>query len=496
MKRFFTILALVAFGQTSFAFDFQDSTAAGWLRFNINSDGYSVSIVHHENNRYLRGNLIIPDSVTYNGTTYVVSAIGFQGLKGASQLTSITIPKTITQIGIDAFDFYLGQYLSEVHYLGTVDQWCKITFKNVYSNPTYCFGNNRTPNLIFDSVQTTDLVISDSITEIKRYTFIKAANITSITLPNSVTIIGDSAFYGCSGLISITIPNTVTSIGNSSFYGCSSLNSITLSESITSLNSNIFSRCTALTSISIPNAVNSIGVAAFSACDHLTNITFGEGLTNINDNAFNGCTQMVRMVSHALNAPTVSSSTFNGLRDSVILEVPCGSANSYENAAYWFRFDIREKLMHNFNATTSDPSRGTVTITTAPTCDNREAQVQANPYHGYHFDHWSDGNRDNPRYIVVLQDTSIEAFFNADNDTTGIDDVKTIDAKIYTRDGQIVVEGAEGESVCLYDMTGRLLAARREETHGGAPLRFDVPASGVYIVKIGTLAAQKVIIMR
>ena len=43
---------------------------------------------------------------------------------------------------------------------------------------------------------------------------------------------------------------------------------------------------------------------------------------------------------------------------------------------------------------------------------------------------------------------------------------------------------------------GRLLVARREEAHGNAPLRFDVPASGVYLVKIGTLAARKVVVMR
>lgn len=79
-----------------------------------------------------------------------------------------------------------------------------------------------------------------------------------------------------------------------------------------------------------------------------------------------------------MNPPT----TFNGLSDDVILNVPCGAANSYENAAYWFRFNIQADLVYDFSVTSSDPSRGTVSIITGPTCDYREAQVQANAYHG------------------------------------------------------------------------------------------------------------------
>ncbi|MBP5527994.1 MAG: choice-of-anchor D domain-containing protein [Bacteroidales bacterium] len=75
----------------------------------------------------------------------------------------------------------------------------------------------------------------------------------------------------------------------------------------------------------------------------------------------------------------------------------------------------------------------------------------------------------------------------------GVDEVETVSAKIYTHYGQIVVEGAEGNTVTLYDAVGRLLATRRDDF---APLRFDVQASGAYLVKIGNHPARRVVVIR
>ncbi|MBQ9472859.1 MAG: T9SS type A sorting domain-containing protein [Bacteroidales bacterium] len=54
-------------------------------------------------------------------------------------------------------------------------------------------------------------------------------------------------------------------------------------------------------------------------------------------------------------------------------------------------------------------------------------------------------------------------------------------------------EGADDNAVTLYDITGRLLATRSGEQ---APLRFDVSASGAYIIKIGHLAPRKVVVIK
>lgn len=75
----------------------------------------------------------------------------------------------------------------------------------------------------------------------------------------------------------------------------------------------------------------------------------------------------------------------------------------------------------------------------------------------------------------------------------GIDGVDALNAKLYSRQGQIVVEGADGNNVTLYDVSGRVLATKHDEY---TPLRFDVPASGTYMIKIGLYPARKVVVIR
>ena len=56
-----------------------------------------------------------------------------------------------------------------------------------------------------------------------------------------------------------------------------------------------------------------------------------------------------------------------------------------------------------------------------------------------------------------------------------------------------VVEGANGNMVTFYDVHGRVLATKRDEY---APLRFDAPASGTYLIKIGNYPARRVVVIR
>lgn len=110
---------------------------------------------------------------------------------------------------------------------------------------------------------------------------------------------------------------------------------------------------------------------------------------------------------------------------------------------------------------------------------------------GYRFVRWNDNNNEATRTITVTSDTTFTAFFEA---VQGISDVQILNsAKIFASDGQIVVEGAEGEAVYMYDINGRLLERKMES---GERRTFDVPASGAYLIKIGNHPARKVVVIR
>ena len=142
-----------------------------------------------------------------------------------SSLTSITIPDSVTEIGLEAF---------------------------------------------FDCTSLTSVTIPDSVTSIGDYAFEGCTSLKSITIPNSVTSIGEGAFYGCTSLTSITIPDSVTWIGEWAFDSCNSLTSVTIGNSVTSIGNYAFWNCYSLTSVTIPDSVTSIGNEVFEECSSLT----------------------------------------------------------------------------------------------------------------------------------------------------------------------------------------------------------------------------------
>lgn len=126
--------------------------------------------------------------------------------------------------------------------------------------------------------------------------------------------------------------------------------------------------------------------------------------------------------------------------------------------------------------------------------------------YGIQFAGWSNGSTDNPLYLTVNSDVTVMANFVPGNggiihdtiyivDTVyvGIGQVEVMNVKVYGSNGQVVVEGAEGYDVALYDILGRVVATRRSDSY---KVNLDVPVTGTYLVRVGNHTARKVVVTR
>ena len=165
--------------------------------------------------------------------------------------------------------------------------------------------------------------------------------ITEVVIPEGVTNIGEGVFWDCTGLTEVTILAGVTSIDNYAFAGCRNLVSVSVPESVTSIGAYAFQSCNSLTTINIPAGVTSILNHTFQDCNSLASITIPAGVTSIGSHALWGCSGLTSITCNAATPPVIADEwTINDVDRSIPVYVPAASIVTYEEAEYWYEFEI------------------------------------------------------------------------------------------------------------------------------------------------------------
>ncbi len=339
-----------------------DAVEINGIYYNLNSETKEAQVLYNSN---YSGNIILPESVNYDGTKYSVTSIGLWSFSGCSELTSITIPNSVTEIGDQAFVSCSG--LTSIVVENGNSKYdsrnnCNAIIETATNKLLFGCMNTIIPNDVtsigywsfYDCSGLTSVTIPRSVTEIGRNAFMNCSGLTSIVvengnskydsrnncnaiiktesnellygcnntiIPSDVTSIGSSAFSGRSSLTSVTIPNSVTSIGDKAFQECTGLTSVTIPNSVTFISSFTFDGCSGLISIVIPNSVKQINEYAFRGCTGLTSVTIGNSVTNIGESAFHGCSSLAS-VSIPNSVTYIGRSAFQGCSGLTSITIP------------------------------------------------------------------------------------------------------------------------------------------------------------------------------
>lgn len=272
------------------------------------------------------GEVTIPETVqatvTYNGqlqgnATYKVIMLRANLFRATdsgvtSQITKITIPKTVQHIESRCFDecINMTEFIIEGASDGTsllkeIDSHAFLNCKKLASitlpNSVTYLGDDVPSSIeggVFEGCEAfTSFTFPSSYTSrnVSSFTFKNCKNLATINWNGyNPKRLNNSAFWGCEKITWSQVPLSVEELGADCFAYCSSLTSVDLKD-IKKMDTEVF-RNTPLVSVEWPAAITEIPAGTFLSCTSLTSITGIPGqsgawdnITKIGADAFNEC---------------------------------------------------------------------------------------------------------------------------------------------------------------------------------------------------------------
>lgn len=410
-KLFTLFLALVA----NVGMIYASNTSVGGIWYDFNSSNKTATVTYRGNyfnsiNGEYSGSVVIPSSVTYNGTTYSVTTIGASAFNGCFSLKSVSLPNTIKEIVSGAFG------------------GCTALDSIIIPNSVTSIGNSA-----FSGCNKLKYVkLSDSLTTIKESVFYECYSLKEIKLPNSITTISSHAFQGCDALKTMTMPVSLSSIATDAIKTPStqSTNHRTVLEMIIFDAKNIEDYFASkvnkvlydaghtesreflvdgqsITDLIIPETIDTISDFLFYNCDNITTITLHENCKLLKKAAFYACSNLIGVILKSQIPPILQSSMFNS---TPLCYIPCGTLENYATSAWRiYTPTFVEQTGYNLSITSSNDLYGIAKITSRIDCET--VMLTAIPNDGCTFIKWSDGNTQATRYLQLTEDTSLTAYF-------------------------------------------------------------------------------------
>ena len=301
-----------------------ETVQVGDLWYNLDDTAPVATVINSQDGIAYSGDIVIPATIEYGGTTYTVTGIGENAFNSCSEVNSVVISEGIQTIETSAFmQCYNMKWVELPSSLTTIGYWAFSFCSNLH----YVISKIEDPsdidksnffchNLVVDSVETfgpSSAVLYVPAGTRSKYQALEGWKVfTSIFEGNRLEEkVGDLKYaYATSSLEaaviaddyssleSITIPASVSiggtdysvkAIGASAFKECRNLTSVTFNEGLSFISKEAFWSCFETEFSALPSTIVTIGYDAFNSCNKITKLVIPEGCTTIDASAFTWC---------------------------------------------------------------------------------------------------------------------------------------------------------------------------------------------------------------
>lgn len=353
------------------------------IQYNTDANTGTASV--WSNNTLCSGDVVIPSTFVYNGTTYTVNELYMSAFDGNTAITSIVLPNTVTKVNNYAFDgcsalksidFGEGAYdlknnlidgctsLTDIYigYPSAFSLYAKTFNTDIKKNVNLHMASASAINSFlglngnwngFKMYMTPDMTCVDgmyfkvnkeNMTAMMMATYDMAVNIPGFSQSN---LSGEAQKFGPEANVpsNVTIDGeeyTVTNLQAGAFYDTPNVTSVTFNEGLLNVEYETFYG-TKVEEVVFPNSMENLENTNFYYCPNVKSVTFGTDMKTIGVGGFVGCPNLTAITCLASVPPTKAAGAAGNVftadfKANATLTVPHGTSEDYKATEVWAGF--------------------------------------------------------------------------------------------------------------------------------------------------------------